>query len=343
MSTRSAKTPTRNRRVNIKEVAREAGVSVATISRALQSPERVAAKTLDRVHAAIQRLSYIPNAQARNLRTARTRLIVAMVPDIANPFFSEIIRGIEQVAHRNGYSVLLGDTQYDLQRELAYAQLIPARQVDGLVTLMPHIPRIKVDGQLPIVNACEYVDDKDITTVSIDNVASAKTAVEYLLALGHRDIAFIMGREDSPLSRDRERGYRAALAEAKVKLNPNLVSRGDFSAESGIHATELLFAKGEKFTAIFSSNDEMALGAINAIRARGLRVPEDISVVGFDDIPLARYFDPPLTTIAQPTMQIGQEAMKLLLEILSGSAPPPRKCVLPAHLVVRKSALGPRS
>jgi len=327
--------------INIREVAREAGVSIATVSRVFQSPDRVANLTREHVQAVISRLGYTPNILARSLAIAKTHSIVALVPDIANPFFSEVIRGIEQVAQQNGYTVLLGDTQYDLQREQAYAQLIPARQADGLITLMPHIPRIQVNGRPPIVNACECVEDNGITTVRTDNIAGAKAAVGYLIALGHRNIAHIIGRPKSPLSIDRQEGYRRALAEAGLGINPHLLSQGDFSAESGIRATERLFSSKQRFTAIFCSNDEMALGAINAIRLRGLRVPQEISIIGFDDIRLARYFDPPLTTVAQPMRQIGQEAMKLLIEILLDKDVPPRKCVLAESLVVRKSAVAP--
>ena len=322
---------------NIREVAAAANVSVATVSRTLQMPGVVSPKTQRRVTEAIERLGYTPNLQARILRTARTNMIVALVPDIANPFFAEVIRGIEQVAHRNRYSVLLGDTQYSRAREQTYADLIGTRQADGLITLLPHIPRIAVAGPLPIVNACEYVKDRSITSVYVDNVSAAREATEYLLTLGHREIAFVTGPMDSPINVDRERGYAKALHDAVVKRNPQLTVVGDFSFESGIRALESLFARAQPFTAVFCSNDEMAIGALRAIKSKGLRVPEDVSVVGFDDIRFARYADPPLTTIAQPKEELGREAMTLLVEILSGAQVPPRKRVLSTQLVVRGS------
>lgn len=329
------------RQTNIKEVALAASVSVATVSRALHMPHRVSPETRDRVLAAVERLGYTPNAQARNLRTAKTKLIVALVPDISNPFFSGVIRGIEQVAHKNNYSVLLGDAQYEPAREQKYADLISARQADGLITLLPHIPRMNVEGRLPVVNACEYVTDEDITSVYIDNVQAARDATEYLLTLGHRDIAFVGGRHGSPISIDRQRGYREALTAAGLKVNARLSAEGDFSIEAGIRAVESLFARGVKFTAIFLSSDEMAIGAYRAIRARGLRVPEDISVVGFDDIRISRYLDPPLTTVAQPQEELGCEAMTMLLEMLEGGDVPPRKHILPTQFVVRGSTARP--
>lgn len=337
-SKRTGRIATAARRYNIKEVATAAKVSVATVSRTLAMPDVVLPETRQRVQEAIRRLGYTPNVQARSLRTARTNVIVALVPDISNPFFAEVIRGIEQVALQNRYSVLLGDTQYNREREQVYADLVSARQADGLITLLPHIPQVTTTGPLPIVNACEYVTDPAVTSVYVDNVAGARVAVEYLLTLGHKAIASIAGPMSSPISVDRDRGYEAALTAAGIKRNRKLTVEGDFSAEAGIRCTESLFAGGVPFTAVFCSNDEMAIGALRAIKSRGLRIPEDISVVGFDDIRFARYSDPPLTTIAQPMGDIGREAATLLIEILNDADVLPRKRILPTQLVVRGSA-----
>jgi LacI family repressor for deo operon, udp, cdd, tsx, nupC, and nupG len=323
---------------NIREVAQAAKVSVATVSRTLQMPDVVAPLTRSRVQSAIDRLRYTPNAQARMLRTARTHVIVALVPEISNPIFAEVIRGIEQVAHQNSYSVLLGDTQHSRIREKAYADLIATKQADGLITLLPHIPRVAVSGPLRIVNACEYVKDKSITSVYVDNAAAAKEAVEYLMTLGHRDIAFVTGPMDSPISVDRDQGYEQALQLGGLKRDRKLTVVGDFSVESGIRAVETLLAQDARFTAIFCSNDEMAIGALQAIKSKGLRVPEDISIIGFDDIRFARYMDPPLTTVAQPKDELGREAMSMLIEILRNNDVPARKRILPTHLVVRGSS-----
>jgi LacI family repressor for deo operon, udp, cdd, tsx, nupC, and nupG len=325
------------RRYNIKEVALAAKVSVATVSRTLQMPDVVAPETRQQVHDAIARLGYTPNVHARNLRTARTYMIVALVPDISNPFFAEVIQGIEQVAHQNRYAVLLGDTQYSREREQTYAKLLDTKQADGLITLLPHIPKIAATGRQPIVNACEYIKDRSITSVYVDNVAAAQEATAYLLSLGHRDIAFITGPMNSPISVDRDKGYEKALTHAGIKRDHALTATGDFSAESGIRGMESLLAQGKRFTAVFCSNDEMAIGAMRALRARGQWVPEDVSVIGFDDIRFARYSDPPLTTVAQPKAELGREAMSLLIEILSGVDVPARKRILATQLVVRGS------
>jgi len=324
-------------RYNIREVAQAAKVSVATVSRTLQMPDVVAPATRSRVQAAIERFGYRPNAQARMLRTARTHVIVALVPDISNPFFAEVIRGIEQVAHQNGYSVLLGDTQNSRVREKAYAELLETKQADGLITLMPHIPPVAMARPFPIVNACEYVKDKSITSVYVDNEAASHDAVNYLLTLGHRDIAFVTGPMGSPINVDRDRGYEQALQQAGIKRDRRLTAVGDFSVESGIRAVDGLLAKQQRFTAVFCSNDEMAIGAMSAVKSKGLKVPQDISVIGFDDIRFARYTDPPLTTVAQPKDELGREAMNMLIELMRGVDVPARKRILPTQLVVRGS------
>jgi len=332
------------RKKNIGHVAVAAGVSVATVSRTLQLPEIVAEETRRRVHEAIRHIGFTPNAQARTLRTARTNLIIALVPDIANSFSSEVIRGIEQAAREHGYSVLLGDTQYSLSREQTYADMIAARQADGIITLLPHVPKLLIDGRFPVVSACECVEDRAITCIGVDNARSATIAVDHLLTLGHRRIALIAGPPSSPLSADRRHGYEAALRAAGARSGAALMASGDFSAESGRSAVEELLARKERFTALFCSNDEMAIGAIRGLKAHGLRVPEDISVVGFDDIRFARYTDPPLTTMAQPKNELGREALNLLLEILGDTTVPTRKRVLAADLFVRQStAAVPRS
>ena len=325
----------------IRQVAAAAGVSVATVTRALENPAVVAAETLRRVRTVVLELGYTPNAQAQMLRTSKTRLVIALVPDIANSFFAEVIRGIEQVAHANQYSVLLGDTQDNPVREQAYAKMIAARQADGLISLVPRLPELSGGVRIPLVNACEYVPDADVTKVYVDNVAGARMAVSHLLSLGHRAIAHICGPKPSAICADRQRGYELALRQAKVRVNRELVASGDFSVESGIRATENLLATKEPFTAIFCANDEMAIGAMQALHAHGLRTPQDVSVVGFDDIRFARYSTPPLTTVAQPKSELGRQAMTALLEILEDPTTPPRIQILPTELVVRGSTAGP--
>jgi LacI family repressor for deo operon, udp, cdd, tsx, nupC, and nupG len=185
------------------------------------------------------------------------------------------------------------------------------------------------------------VKDKQISSVYVDNVAAAGAAVDYLVMLGHREIAFVAGPPSSPICVDREHGYRLALQRAKLAVDPALMVSGDFSIEAGERAVELLLSQGPSFSAVFCSNDEMAIGAMRALGSRGLRVPEDVSVVGFDDIRFARYTSPALTTIAQPKNALGREAMAMLIELLADPTVPPRKRVLSADLVVRGSTAPP--
>ncbi len=327
----------RGRVYNIREVAAAAGTSVATISRALQRPQVVAPATLRRVLAVIEKLGYIPSAQPKMLRTARTNVIVALLPDISNPFFSEVIRGIEQVAHQHGYSVLLGDTQNSRDRETVYAQLLATRQADGIITLLPHLPSIAAVGRLPLVNACEYFKDSSVTRVFVDNRKAAQEATAYLVSLDHREIAFVSGPMHTQICVDRDAGYDLALRAAGIKRDPALTVLGDFSVGSGMLAVENLLAAKQVFTAVFCANDEMAMGAMHALKDHRIRIPEDVSVIGFDDIRYARHTDPPLTTVAQPMGALGRKAMELLLEILERPQTPARKVVLPTELILRGS------
>ena len=323
------------RSANIQEVAEAAGVSVATVSRTLQFPDRVAVETKQRVRAVIERLNYVPNAQARNLRRSRTGLVVALVPDIANAFFSGVIRGIEAVAKQNGYSILLGETQYEPEREQRYGDMISGREADGLITLLPRIPRINTTGRLPVVNACETVDDASIATVLVDNFAAMRDAMRYLLALGHRRIAYVGGPPESPISIDRYRGYTSALIEAGIERDHRLTVEGGFSLEEGGRAADLILSYGLPLTAFVCASDDLAIGVLRALRVRSLAVPAEISVIGFDDISFARYTEPPLTTVAQPRDELGREAMLMLLQILGDPTIPARRTILPTQLIVR--------
>jgi len=325
------------RNYNIKEVAEVARTSVATVSRALRHANLVAPETRQRVLDAVERLGYTPSAQPAMLRNARTNVIVALVPDIANPFFSEVIRGIEAVALQNGYSVLLGDTQRDSVREAQYWRLVASRQADGIISLIPRAKQPIPGARIPFVNACEYVQDPEVTSILVDNVGAAHAATTYLISLGHRKIAFITGPLGTEICTDRRAGYERALHDAQIRRDPNLVTGGDFSVVSGIAGVDRLLSSGVQFTAIFCSNDEMAFGAILALKKAGRVVPRDVSVVGFDDIQFAQFYDPALTTISQPKLELGSEAMRLLLAALSDPKTPPRKHVLPTRLVVRDS------
>ncbi|WP_339863427.1 LacI family DNA-binding transcriptional regulator [Paremcibacter congregatus] len=323
----------------IQEVSKLAGVSVATVSRTLSMPDKVSPKTREKVHAAIAKTNYRPNVLARNFRTRKALAIVVLVPDIANSFFSRVIRGIEQAAQKKGYSVLLGDTQGLAEREYTYANMVKTSQADGIIQLHAHIPfENEADLSLPLVNACDCVRDAGIPTVQLDNAAAAKSMTEHLISLGHTRIAAIQGPSDSPITQDRLRGYQEALRENNLEVDTSLVGTGDFSLASGEAAARGLMTHPSRPTALFCFSDEMAFGAIHHIKSLGLSVPGDISVAGFDDISFAAYCDPPLTTISQPAEEFGTMAMSMLYDIINHAPPESLTHYLPHKLICRQSS-----
>jgi LacI family repressor for deo operon, udp, cdd, tsx, nupC, and nupG len=333
---------------NIYEVARRAGVSASTVSRVLSRPNVVSPDTRRRVLETVEQMGYAPNSVARNLRTRRSNKILVTVPDISNPFFSLIIQGIEGAAQRAGYTVLLGNTQHDERHEERYARMLKRKEADGLIFLGHRLPSAAaelVDAMAPrcapVVHGCEYSPALGVASVHIDNAAAAADAMEHLYQLGHRHIAVITGPLISPLSRDRLQGAtsRARVHGAEDQM---IVRNGDFSLESGASIAGCLLDHGDRPTAIFCFNDEMAIGVIAVAKRHGLRVPEDLSVVGFDDIRFARHIDPPLTTISQPMREIGEGTVRLLLEILSGDEIKPVSVTLPHQLTLRASTAPPR-
>ena len=334
---------------NIYEVARRAGVSTATVSRVLSQADVVAPATRRRVLAAVERLGYEPNSAAKNLRTLRTTTLLVTVPDISNPFFSLILQGIEDAAQRAGYSVLVGDTQHDRVREERYALMLKRKEADGLIFLGHRLPkpaaelvRAMAPRCAPVVNGCEFNPRLGIPGVHIDNAKAASEAMDHLYRLGHRRIGVVTGPLVSPLSRDRLKGASARAKTARADRDFVVVT-GDFSIESGAHGAERLLGRRNPPTAIFCFNDEMAMGVLETARRRHLRVPNDLSVVGFDDIRFARYTHPPLTTVAQPMRAIGEGTVRLLLEILNGNGTAPASVTLPHTLTVRFSTAPPRA
>jgi LacI family transcriptional regulator, repressor for deo operon, udp, cdd, tsx, nupC, and nupG len=327
---------------NIREVARLAGVSVATVSRTLASPERVRQATRDKVNAAVEQVGYRPNLMAVQFRSRRTANLVILVPKIANTFFARVISGAQQAAQTAGYRLLLCDTQgrEDVERE--YAGLVDAHQADGVIQLRAYdpFPADRTDTP-PMINACEVIKGGRHPTISLDNQAAAQAMTEHLIGLGHRRIGLIKGPQSSPLTQDRVAGYQAALAQAGIPNDPAIICHGDFSLRAGYEGAASLLTLPERPTALFCENDEMAIGALKRIKEAGLRVPEDISLVGFDDIPLAHYCDPPLTTIAQPAEGFGRRAVEMLINLIEKKANPEQHVTLPFELTVRKSAAPP--
>ena len=337
--------------VSIKDVARLAGVSIATVSRCLNDPERVRPDTRKRVQSAIDETGYSPNTLAQSFRRGKTHVIMVVLPSVGDPFFTEVMAGIRDVASEQGYSLLINETQFNTMTADQIGSMVVSRQADGialLASLSPFGTRVlsaTSHRALPMVIGCETITPElsSYPGIHIDNVAAAKEATHYLLGLGHERIAFIYGEHKTLLTQDRENGYREAMTEANKTIDSGWVVEGKLTLEGAIEATEGLLANPIRPTAIFCANDEMAMGCLHAVKAAGLRVPDDISVVGFDDSRYAQIMDPPLTTIRQPARKIGERVMqRLLAEIENGRSHDAEPEIVPHELVIRSSAAPPR-
>jgi LacI family repressor for deo operon, udp, cdd, tsx, nupC, and nupG len=290
----------------------------------------------------------VPNSAAQNLRVLRSRKLLVTVPDIANPAFAPVLQGVETAARRQRYTVLLGDTQRQSLNEEPYSIILRRKEADGLIFISHRLPK---DTELlvqaakprcaPLVNVVEFTPHLGVPCVTIDNAAAAYDAIDHLYGLGHRRIGIIAGPTISPASRDRLRGAkrRARAAGAAGQL---IVEHGDWGIPSGITAAEALLDRSPAPTAVLGFNDEMAIGAIEVARRRSLRIPADLSVVGFDDIRIARYLAPPLTTVALPLREMGEQAVRVLLDILGGKIDTPLSIALPHELTVRATTAPPR-
>ncbi|MEJ2444425.1 MAG: LacI family DNA-binding transcriptional regulator [Exilibacterium sp.] len=327
---------------NIREVSRLAGVSIATVSRALKNPEVVSPKTRELVLKAVEKAGYRPNMLARNFSTGKSYTVVVLVPNVANPFFSRVIRGIEQAAQEKGYSVLLGDTQGKTDREHVYAAMVLTNQADGLIQLDCRYPFSEQDRALaaavPMVNACERIsDDGEIPVVELDNRSAARAITKHLTQLGHRRIGIITGPMHSPIVKDRLAGFQDVHRELGMQFDQGLMVNGDFTMPSGKFGASRLLAGDNPPTALFCFNDEMAIGAIHWAHGAGLRVPDDVSIAGFDNIEFASFTLPPLTTIDQSAVEIGRQAMYSLYLLMTGAELPEKRMMMSFNLIVRGS------
>ena len=326
----------------VQDVARRAGVSTATVSYALNGTRYVSDALRDRVLAAARELHYEPNAAARTLRSNRSATIGLLISDLRNPFFTEALRGIEDLAQSRGYTVILANSEEDPVRETACLRALRARHVDGLILASAGDRYAELDelvqASFPIVLLDRDVAGLNVSAVMLDNVAAARAAVRHLIDLGHRRVGMVMGRPQISSTNERRAGYVQALAEARLSLDDALVVSGGSTIEGGAAAADVLLQRRFPPTAIFVANNLMTIGALAAIERHGLTVPRDIAVVGFDDFPWADVLRPRLTTIAQPLYELGRTAAEVLLEQLSGSGAQPRRVRLPGTLVIRDSS-----
>lgn len=329
---------------SIKEVALKAGVSIATVSRVLNKTGPVAEETRRRILETIETLRYVPHGAARSLITNQTETIGVLLPDLYGEFFSEVIRGIDLAARRSGYHVLVSGFHSDRAEIEAVLRAMRGR-VDGLIVLSPDVDaqtlRRNLPETLPVVLLNTPVDGASFDAIEVDNYGGAFAMVRHLGALGHRRIALVQGPAENVDARERLRGYRDALRALGAERSEGLEIAGDFSEESGYRAGERLLALAPRPTAVFAANDSMAIGCLLALRAAGVRVPEDVAVAGFDDVPIARYVTPPLTSVHVPIAELGTRAMERLLHAVeSKNEHERRQETVATTLVVRGSCGG---
>ena len=335
-------------RVTIHDVATHAGVSAMTVSRVINDSPRVSPETRQRVQAAIDKLGYVPNRVARGLIQRKTAAFGVIVPDVANPFFTLVVRGVEQVAWRAGYHVVLCDTQGDLERERGYLEDMVAFQVEGVLIApvgdrsRPHL-RLLTRNNVPFVLIDRSIAGFEGDLVQGDSVAGARQLVEHLIGLGHRRIGMITETPDVSTARDRVQGYREALERAGIQADPELVAESSaIDPNAAREATLKLLAIPDPPSAIFAVNNIAVVGVVEAARANGLEIPGDLALVCFDDIEHVARLYPFLTVMAQPAETYGTIATQLLLDRLGGRVAERRRIVvLPADFIVRKSSGAP--
>lgn len=332
----------RSRKVTIYDVAKAAGVATSTVSRALNGNAPVADQTSSRIRAAVEDLRYQPNSIARSLAIQATQTIGILIPDISNPFFGELVKGVQHRIEEFGYTLFLGNTEQDSGKEVAYLKALRQKLVDGviLVGLASHhdllVPLLEGSAAVCLDR---NVDLPGATLVQIDNRAGARAATGHLIELGHKAIAHLTGVRGLSVTRERFNGYRDALRGAGISYDASLVGEADFTEDAGYRATLALLRSRKRVTAIFASNDLSAIGAMTAVQSQGLNVPADMSVVGFDDIHLAAYTSPRLTTIRQPIYEMGRKAAELLIEQIRAKGTVPAKRIeFRGELIVRESS-----
>ncbi|WFQ78831.1 DNA-binding transcriptional regulator CytR [Xenorhabdus sp. SF857] len=333
--------------VTMKDVAKVAGVSTATVSRTLMNPDKVSVRTRQKVENAVLEVGYYPHKLVKNLRRNVSRTILVIVPNISDPFFTEVIRGIEETATEQGYLVLIGDCKHQQQQEHAFINLLITKRIDGMVLLGSNIPfdvsKEEQKNLPPMVMANEFTPELELPTVHIDNLTAAFNATHHLQKLGHKRIACITGPETMPLCHYRLQGYIQALRRTGEKIREEYIIRGDFTHENGATLAETLLNLPEPPSAIFCHSDVMALGAMWQAKKMGLKLPEDLSVVGFDNLNLAQYCEPALTTVEHPRYEIGYHSTLLLLEQLQGRLVFKGSKLLEAELIIRASTCSPKS
>lgn len=326
----------------IRDVATRAGVSITTVSYALNRPGRVSPALRARVEDAVRQLDYHPEGAARALRTRQSPLVSLIVPDVANHFYAALARGLSDVVTTHGLQVVLGNTDSREEDERTFLRNVAVQRMRGAVIVPFHLQadalRRACPTDMPLVVIGGSHIAGDLPAISIDDSGGAHEAVSYLLATGRRRVAMLIGQPDTPPSRHRHAGYVRAHVEAGLHPDPALSVASDFQQTGGEKAIEHLYRQGLSFDAVFAANDLIAIGAARALRRQGLRIPDDVALVGFDDIDEAEIIEPALTTVRQPSREIGRAAGELLLDLADGRANVARQQMLTCTFIRRDSA-----
>lgn len=328
--------------VNLVQVAQRARVATSTVSRTINQTGKISAATQEHVRRIMREMGYKPNRVARRLRASegKCHLIGLIIPNIQNPFFADLARGVEDVAFKNNFAVLLCNYDEDFKKQQFYLDVMQAESVDGMIVSPLHesdraLTRIVAAG-FSVVCVDRSISGTAVDKVVVDNQRGAFEAVSHLLEKGHRRIGIISGPINSSTGRERLAGYKAALAQAGIASEPGLIVHGDYREESGRRLAEALLSRRPP-TALFIANNQMLIGAIETIAAMSLRIPKDVAVVGFDDLPLASVFTPPLTIVRQPAYEVGRSAAELLLKRIEEPRRDTVSIQLLPELVIRKS------
>ena len=336
-----ARTSRSSGNVTIIDVAQAAGVSYATVSRVLNNDRHVKPDTRDRVIRSVTRLGYTVNQQARTLAGGRSHVVGLLVPDLGTGYIGEIIRGIDEELSAAQYDLMLYTTHRRKTKESSYVASLTQGMADGLLLVLPRDPAEYLSSLRQRHFPYVLIDHQGISeaesAVGAANRQGGYAATKYLVELGHRRIGFVTGTLDLGCSRDRREGHRSALRDLGVPIDPDLIREGDFEQPRGYTAAMELLDLAQPPTAIFASNDVMAFGVMEAVRVRGLRIPEDVSIVGFDNIPQSAHVSPQLTTIEQPLAEMGRDATRRLLSLIENPDLPLTRVELPTKLVVRAS------
>jgi DNA-binding LacI/PurR family transcriptional regulator len=329
------------------DVAREARVSVATVSRLLNNQETVSPDTAVRVYAAIKKLSYEPNILARNFRKNESRVILVISPNVTNPYYAHILSGIGDTATKAGYSALICNTEEDETREREALDMLRKRRADGAILMASNMGcqwLLEYADNFPLVQCSEYDLNVDIPHVSIDNYKATQEAMEYLINLGHRQIAIISSENEYISTNLRLKAYKDTLEKHGITPNDKYIisASRDYSFKSGKSTAKELLKVSPRPTAIFCISDTLALGAITAAKELGIPVPEEVTVIGFDDVEHTTMFHPYITTVAQPCYELGKQSANLLYAQMTQGKELPRQLILEHKLIIRESSASPK-